>query len=103
MRDNPFIYVRDLCFSNEPPPNAVGWSEADIGAPMGAYPFPCVEDKGNRFWVKSKAEDTEKERLWRAMGLPRLAKLLLSRGSSCSRESFLEEEIPDREEEEEVL
>lgn len=52
--------------------------------------------------MKLNVEDTEKERLW-TVGLPFAAKLLLSRGSSCSSESFLEDEMPDREEEEEVL
>lgn len=59
---------------------------------MGAYPFPLVADKGNRLVVKSKAEEIEYERLW-VVGRP--ARLLLSRGSSCSRDSFRDEEIPE--------
>lgn len=59
INDNPFKKVKVLCFSNEPPPSVACPFEEDIGAPMGAYPFPVVEDRGYRFGVKSKAEDTE--------------------------------------------
>jgi len=36
INDNPFRYVNVLCFSSDPPPNAVGPFETDIGAPIGA-------------------------------------------------------------------
>lgn len=46
--------------------------------------------------MKSKADDTEKVLLW-AFGLPFAARLWLSRGSSCSSESFRDEEMPGEE------
>ena len=88
-----------MCFSSDPPPKAVWLSPAEADAPMGAYPFPLVADKGKRFVVKSKAEETEYDRLC-APGRP--ARLLLSRGSSCSRDSFRDEEMPDGDERESV-
>ena len=51
--------------------------------------------------MKSKAEETEKVLPW-APGRPFAARLRSSRGSSSSRESFREEEMPDREEAEDV-
>lgn len=53
---------------------------------------------GNRLEVKSKAEDTLKVRPW--PGLPLAAGFMASSGSSCSSESFRDEDIPEREEEE---
>jgi hypothetical protein len=101
INDNPFRYVNVLCFSRLPPPNAVCPSEAEIGAPIGAYPFPVVEDRGNRFEEKSKAEETDNVRPW-APGRPFAAGFRASSGSSSSRESFREEDMPDREEVEDV-
>src|SRR5277367_4035502 len=92
INDNPFRYVNVLCFSKLPPPNAVCPSDADIGAPIGAYPLPVVEDRGKRFEEKSKAEETENARPW-APGRPFAAGLRSSRGSSSSRESFRDEDI----------
>lgn len=43
--------------------------------------------------MKSKAEDTEKDLEW-GFGRPFEAGFWLSRGSSCSRESFREEDMP---------
>jgi len=97
INDNPFIYVSVLCFSRLPPPNTVCPSEAEIGAPIGAYPLPVVADNGKRFEEKSKAEETEKARPWPA-GRPFAAGLRSSRGSSSSRDSFRDEDMPDREE-----
>lgn len=65
---------------------------------MGAYPLPLVEDRGKRFCVKSNAEDTEYDRLPRS----RLVGFRSSRGSSSSRDSLREEDMPDREEEVDV-
>ena len=63
-----------------------------------------MEDRGKRFESKSKVEETEKDRLW-GPGLPPAAGFRSSRGSSSSRESFRDEDMPDREEveEEDVL
>lgn len=49
--------------------------------------------------MKSKTEELEYDRLPRVFA----AGFRASRGSSASRESFLEDEIPDREEDEDVL
>jgi len=51
--------------------------------------------------VKSKAEETEKERRCDP-GRPLAAGFRSSRGSSSSRESFRDEEMPDREDAEDV-
>lgn len=61
--------------------------------------MPAVEDRGKRFDWKSKADDTENDLLC-AVG--RAAGFLESKGSSSSSESFLEEEMPDRDEVEDV-
>lgn len=47
--------------------------------------------------VKSKAEDTEKVRPWPLVGRPPTAGFPASRGSSCSRESFRDEDMLGRE------
>jgi hypothetical protein len=58
-RDKPLRYVRDFCFSKEPPFRAfVGSSTVFDGAPRAVYPA-AVEDKGKRFGAKSKADETE--------------------------------------------
>lgn len=98
INDRPLRYVNVLCFSRDPPPNAVCPFEEDIGAPIGAYPFPDVEERGYRFEEKSNTEETENDRSC----LGRAAGLRSSRGSSASKESFLEDATPDLEEEEEV-
>ena len=46
--------------------------------------------------MKSKADDTENDLLW-WYGLPFAARLSASRGSSCSMESFRDEDIPGEE------
>lgn len=93
MSDSPFKYVNVLCFSSDPPPKPPpGWP-ADADAPMGAYPAPVVDDKGKRFDVKSNPDPTEKERAGRTAA----AGFELSNGSSCSRESFRDEEMLGRE------
>lgn len=51
--------------------------------------------------AKSKAEETEYERLW-GFGRGVEPRLELERGSSFERESFLEDEMPDGEEDREV-
>ena len=58
--------------------------------------MPVEEERGKRFDVKSKADDTENVLLW-GFGLPFTARLWVSRGSSCSRESFRDEDIPGEE------
>lgn len=63
--------------------------------------MPVVEDRGKRFEVKSKAEETENDRPW-GPGRPFAAGFRSSRGSSCSRESFRDEDMPDLEEVEDV-
>ena len=55
--------------------------------------MPPEDERGKRFDVKSKADDTEKVLLW-GYGLPFAARLWVSRGSSCSSESFRDEDIP---------
>jgi hypothetical protein len=62
INDKPFKYVKVLCFSRLPPPKAACPSDAEVGAPIGAYPLPVVEDRGNRFEEKSKAEEIEEVR-----------------------------------------
>ena len=58
--------------------------------------MPAEEERGKRFEVKSKADDTENDLLW-WYGLPFAARLSASRGSSCSMESFRDEDIPGEE------
>jgi len=58
--------------------------------------LPAEEERGKRFDVKSKADDTENDLLW-WYGLPFAARLSASRGSSCSMESFRDEDIPGEE------
>src|SRR5947207_5580220 len=67
------------------------------GAPSGAYP-PVVEVRGNSAGVKSKADETEYERVRPGtfVGLP------LSKGSSFSRDSRREDAIPESEDDSEV-
>lgn len=90
MSDNPFRNVNVLCFSNEPPPSPPFGLAADVGAPIGAYPSPpVVELRGNRFGVKSNAEDTEYVRPC----IPRPATFPVSKGSSCSSDSLREDEM----------
>jgi hypothetical protein len=55
IRERPFKYVNDLCFSNDGPLRS--WVGA-IGVPSAVYPAAVVE-RGNRFEEKSKAEETE--------------------------------------------
>lgn len=94
INESPFRYVRVLCFSSEPPPpRPVEGSDGAIASPMRAYPLGEVEDNGYRLDAKSNADDTENV-LPCPVGLPSAATLCESRGSSASRESFLEEETP---------
>lgn len=61
--------------------------------------MPDVELNGKRLLWKSKAEETENDRLW-GSGLE--AGFRESKGSSCSRDCFRDEEMPEREEVEDV-
>ena len=66
--------------------------------PSDVYPA-AVADRGNRLEAKSKAEDTEKERLWfRGRGVVAVGVELEGSGFSLERESLREDEIPDGEE-----
>ncbi len=93
ISDRPLRYVKVLCFSNDPPPRAPVGLLAEAEAPIGAYPAPVVDDSGKRFEVKSKLDVMEKELFARPLG----AGLELSNGSSCSRESFRDEDMLGRE------
>ena len=98
-RDRPFKYVNVLCFSRFPP-SSMPWccsAPGVDGAPRGAYPT-VVDVRGNSAGVKSKADETEYER----MRPGRLAGFALSRGSSFSRDSLLDDVIPDREDDSEA-
>lgn len=93
MRERPFRYVIDLCFSRFPPSTrSRGISRAE---PRDVYPAAVV-DRGKRFEAKSKAEETEKERLWvwgrRGFALARLE---AESGSSAERDILREEEMPE--------
>jgi hypothetical protein len=100
-RDKPFKYVRDLCFSNEPPLIACVGSKAALdGAPIAVYPAAEV-DSGKRFEAKSKADDTEYDLSWRPARSPFAAEVSVS-GSSSEKESFLEDGVLEAEEETEV-
>jgi hypothetical protein len=95
-RLRPFRYVRDLCFSKDPPLRAcVASNPPAVGVPIAVYP-PLVWDRGKRFEAKSKAEETEYERSC----LPLVAPFAPdgAKGSSSENESFREEGVPDAEE-----
>ncbi|KUI71600.1 hypothetical protein VM1G_11757 [Cytospora mali] len=66
----------------------------DQGQPV--KPAPAVEERGNMLAVKSKAEDTENVRPW-PPGRPLAAGFPASKGSSCSSESFRDEDMLGRE------
>ena len=93
IRESPFKYVNVLCFSKDTPPSPVAGSDGAMASPIRAYPLAVVDDNGKRLDVNSKADDTENALLCR-VGLPSAAALCESKGSSASRESFLEEETP---------
>src|SRR5450432_1276449 len=98
-RERPFKYVNVLCFSRFPPsrmPRCCSTPGVD-GAPSGAYP-PVVEVKGNSAGVKSKADETEYERVRPGM----LVGFAPSKGSSLSRDSRREDVMPEREDDSEV-
>lgn len=62
IRDRPLRYVRVLYFSKDPPPRPPLGLPAVVGAPMGAYPAPVVEERGKRFAAKSNVDETEYDR-----------------------------------------
>ena len=94
-RDKPFRYVKVLFFSRFcSVPRLSRDSETADGLPNAVYP-PAVDERGNRAGVKSKAEDTEYERPPRSAS--RAAGFALSKGSSFSRDSLREEDMPDLE------
>lgn len=98
IKDSPFRYVKDLCFSRFPlfkPPVCLS-SDTDDGAPRGAYP-PCVEESGKRAGVKSKADEMEYDRPG-CIRLALFARLTLFKGSSSSSDIFRDELLPDLEE-----
>lgn len=96
--DNPpFHNVRLLCFSRLPsPPPSPG---AAPGAPIAVYPAADV-DRGNNAGAKSKAEDTEYERLLRpGLLCPRFGVRPPSVSKSSSEKEILRDEgTPDTEE-----
>ena len=91
--ETPFRYVSDLCFSNETPLRSAGVVE---GRPRAVYP-PVVDERGNRFEAKSKAEETEYERWW-VFGRPLAARLEEERGSSFESDNLRDEDMPEGEE-----
>lgn len=96
IKDNPLTKVKFLCFSKDPAaPPACGF-DADIGAPIRAYPFPAEDERGKRFEPNSNADDAEKDLLC-GPSLPFAAAFSGSKGSSASRESFRDEGGPDEE------
>lgn len=64
--------------------------------------MPVDEDRGKRFEEKSKTELTEYDRAWLPLTFAWAAGFRSSKGSSSSRDSFLEEAMPEREEVEDV-
>lgn len=100
--DNPFRYVSVLFRSNEPSAIPSCRPSAE-GVPKGAYP-PAVCDSGKRALPKSKAEEMEYDRADLGRPESRFAcECELDRGSSSSRESLREEEMPEGEDEAEDL
>ena len=87
--------MRDLFFSSDPPfRTCVGSKVAADGVPKAVYP-PAEVERGKRFDAKSKAEETEYDRSCRPGRSPEGE----ASGSSSSNETFLEDGVPEFDEE----
>jgi hypothetical protein len=96
--ESPFRYVRVLFFSSELPLIDPDGSRAAFdGAPSAVYPCAVLE-RGKRLGVKSKADETLYERLWRpGRPSPRPAGFSSESGSSSSKDNLREEGAPESE------